>query len=155
MDNLSPDSINNNDEKTDKQVSINDDDTWIKDYLMPKLISDAKIFNLTNMNVNDDDNTSPCHNPNKIQVVSVNVKPVSIDGFMLSAPCKVEIEFSYEVNGDDGGSGSGDDKCEAGSKSQQVVFDKVYLVVKVGVIYLCVKKNIDFIHEIFSLSVYK
>lgn len=119
-----------------KQESLPDnDDAWIKDYLIPKLINDGKIFNRSeqvvgitseNINVNDNNNnTSPCHanisrvssndktRKNQIQVVSVNVKPVSIDGFMLSAPCKVEIEYSYE--------------------SGSVVFDKVYLVVKVGV----------------------
>lgn len=136
----SQNNISNSDDNETKQELLND--AWIKDYLIPKLINDGKIFNAhgsqtvitsENINVNDNNNTSSCHansrisnddKRNQIQVVSVNVKPVSIDGFMLSAPSKVEIEFSYESG----------DKCEAGSKSQQVVFDKVYLVVKVGVL---------------------
>lgn len=126
-----------------KQELLNDDDTWIKDYLIPKLINVGKIFEPhENISVNDSSSSSnisriSCDDKrNQIQVLSVNVKPVSLDGFMLSAPCKVEIEFSYEKVKRSG------DKCEGDSETQQAAHDKVYLVVKVGV---CINvKNIDF-----------
>lgn len=126
-----------------KQELLNDDDTWIKDYLIPKLINVGKIFEPhENISVNDSGSRSnisriSCDDKrNQIQVLSVNVKPVSLDGFMLSAPCKVEIEFSYEKVKRSG------DKCGGDSETQQAAHDKVYLVVKVGV---CINvKNIDF-----------
>lgn len=31
-------------------------------------------------------------NGNNVEIKSLNIKPLSVDGFMLSAPCKVEIE---------------------------------------------------------------
>uniref|UniRef100_A0A336MN03 CSON004086 protein n=1 Tax=Culicoides sonorensis TaxID=179676 RepID=A0A336MN03_CULSO len=130
-------SSNQTDNIENNQELLND--TWIKDYLIPKLIHDGKILNMTkthqskNINVNRSDNnesTSICcldeniprnDNHNQIQVISVNIKPVSIDGFMLSAPCKVEIEYSYQNDVE---------KSNDEGKSQQVVFDKVNLIIK-------------------------
>ncbi|XP_063695491.1 uncharacterized protein LOC134826914 [Culicoides brevitarsis] len=88
---------------TDKQQPEELNDAWIRDKLIPKLIDDGKIFE-----------------KHQVQVLAVNVKPVSLDGFMLSAPSKVEIEFSYVDDGD---------KCEGG-KSRHAVSDKLCLVVK-------------------------
>lgn len=130
----SPNDTGNSADNSETKQELLNDDAWIKDYLIPKLINDGKIFSISqpvdvpceNINVNDSNiSRISSDKRNQIQVVSVNVKPVSLDGFMLSAPCKVEIEFSYEPSGD---------KCEGDSKTQQAVHDKVYLVVKVGVL---------------------
>lgn len=98
-------------------VIMNNSDKWIEEYLIPKLISDGKILpplvspssdvvdNFTPGTIDnnngsdvaevvsgrgwDDDNNK---NGNNVEIKSVNIKPLSVDGFMLSAPCKVEIE---------------------------------------------------------------
>lgn len=74
-------------------------DKWIKEIFIPKLIQDGKISSLLcNKNCDSEyhrigsvDGTSKT---NDIQLVSIEVKPLAVDGFMLTAPCRVSKHLS-------------------------------------------------------------